>query len=326
MSNIKQDIQTVAKEKVKYEILNWSSYNKSLVNRGNITIYFEESVLASWYSDCPDAQGAPFVYSDLCMETLLMLKNVFKLAYRQTEGFANSLLRLMNIESISVPSYSQICRRAGNLEVEPYRIPKKGPITIAIDSTGLKVYGEGEWKVRKHGYSKRRTWRKLHLGVDPQTSFIHCHCLTLNDVDDGSQMPDLLDQVEPEIKEVYLDGAYDYESCWDDLLGCGIEAVIPPRINAVPWYLEEPGDYPEYPRNIAIERIEKLGREQWKKETNYHQRSLSETAMFRYKTIYGNKLYSRKFNKQKIENDIKIKGINIMTALGMPISEPKKVA
>jgi len=326
MSNISKELQTEAKDKVKYQILNWSSYNKSLVNRGDITIYFEESVLESWFSDLPNQQGAQQVYSDLCIETLLMLKSVFKLAYRQTEGFAKSLLKLMNIEHIKVPSYSQINRRAETLDVVPYQMPKTGPVNIAIDSTGLKVYGEGEWKVRKHGYSKRRTWRKLHLGVDPQTGFIHCHTLTLNDIADGSQLTDLIDQVQPEIEEVYLDGAYDHEDCWDDLIGRGIEAIIPPRANAVPWYINQPGDYPEYPRNIAINLIDEIGRKEWKIETGYHQRSLSETAMFRYKTIYGNKLYSRKFENQKVENDIKIKGLNIMTALGMPISKPKKVA
>jgi len=323
MSNISKDFQTEAKDKVKYKILNWSAYNKSLVNRGNITIYFEQSVLDIWYSSLPNKQGGKFVYSDDCIETLLMLKNVFKLGYRQTEGFATSLLDLMDINTIDVPSYSQINRRAKTLKIKAYKVPKSGPVTIAIDSTGLKIYGEGEWKVRKHGYSKRRTWRKLHLGVDPQTGFIHCQCLTLNDVDDGSQMLGLIEQVEQEIEEVYLDGAYDHEHCWDELIELGIEPVIPPRKNAVTWYIDKPGDYPEYPRNIAVEKINEIGRKQWKIESGYHSRSLSETAMFRYKTIFGEKLYSRKFDTQSVENEVKIKILNIMTAQGMPISKPR---
>ncbi|HMQ50444.1 MAG TPA: IS5 family transposase [Saprospiraceae bacterium] len=260
------------------------------------------------------------------IETLLMLKVVFKLAYRQTQGFAQSLLRLMGIKDLDVPSYSQICRRSISLDIAPYSIPKQGPIVIAIDSTGLKIFGEGEWKVRKHGYSKRRTWRKLHLGVDPKTGYIHCHTLTLNDIDDGSQLEELLDQVEEEIKEACLDGAYDYENCWDELVGRKIKPIIPPRENAVEWYLKKPGDYPEYPRNAAINRIEEVGKESWKKEMGYHRRSLSETAMFRYKTIHGSKLYSRKFDSQEIENDIKIKTLNVMTAQGMPVSKPRKTA
>ncbi len=255
-----------------------------------------------------------------------MIKVVFKLAYRQTQGFANSLLRLMDLSDLNVPSYTQLCRRAATLEVVPYQIPQNGSIVIAIDSTGLKIYGEGEWKVRKHGYSKRRTWRKLHLGVDSKTGFIHCHTLTLNDVDDGSQLEDLLDQVETEVTDACLDGAYDHEDCWDDLIGRKINPIIPPRENAVEWYLEELGDFPEYPRNAAITRIDQIGKKEWKKEVGYHRRSLSETAMFRYKTIHGNKLYSRIFNRQEIENSIKIKTLNIMTAQGMPISKPIKVA
>ncbi len=326
MSKIKKDTQSSDKSKVKYQVLNWSSYNEALVRRGDITIYFSDEVLDQWYSDLPAQRGAQPVYSDLCIETLLMIKVVFKLAYRQTQGFANSLLRLMDLSDLNVPSYTQLCRRAATLEVVPYQIPQNGSIVIAIDSTGLKIYGEGEWKVRKHGYSKRRTWRKLHLGVDSKTGFIHCHTLTLNDVDDGSQLEDLLDQVETEVTDACLDGAYDHEDCWDDLIGRKINPIIPPRENAVEWYLEELGDFPEYPRNAAITRIDQIGKKEWKKEVGYHRRSLSETAMFRYKTIHGNKLYSRIFNRQEIENSIKIKTLNIMTAQGMPISKPIKVA
>lgn len=326
MSKVKKDIQTQDTPKIKYQILNWREYNRALVNRGDITIYFNDEVQEKWYSDLPNQRGAQEVYSDLCIETLIMLKAVFKLAYRQTQGFTRSLLRLMGVQELETPSYSQICRRAECLNIAPYSIPKQGSIIIAIDSTGLKIYGEGEWKVRKHGYSKRRTWRKLHLGVDPQTGFIHCHTMTLNDIDDGSQLEDLLDQVDVEMEEACLDGAYDHEDCWDELIEREIKPIIPPRENAVQWYLKIPGDYPNYPRNAAIIRIEEIGRPAWKKEIGYHRRSLSETAMFRYKTIHGDQLYSRKLVSQKIETDIKIKALNIMTAQGMPVSKPRKIA
>lgn len=326
MSKVKKDTRTNDKSKVKYQILNWSEYNRSLVNRGDITIYFNDEVREDWYSGLPNQRGAQEVYSDLCIETLILLKVVFKLAYRQTQGFTQSLLQLLGIQDLKTPSYSQICRRAMSLKITPYPIPNKGPIVIAIDSTGLKIYGEGEWKVRKHGYSKRRTWRKLHLGVDPQTGFIHCHTMTLNDIDDGSQLEDLLDQVEVEVTDTCLDGAYDHEDCWDELIERKINPIIPPRENAVEWYLKNPGDYPEYPRNAAIIRIDEIGRQKWKEEIGYHRRSLSETAMFRYKTIHGSQLYSRKFGSQKIESDIKIKALNIMTAQGMPVSKPREIA
>ncbi len=326
MSKVKKDSHTSDKPKEKYQILNWSSYNQALINRGDITIYFSDEVTDRWYSDLPNQRGAQPVHSDLCIETLLTFKVVFKLAYRQTQGFAQSLLKLMNLGDLNVPSYTQICRRAGTLNVTSYHIPKSGPIVMAIDSTGLKIYGEGEWKVRKHGYSKRRTWRKLHLGVNPKTGFIHCHTLTLNNVDDGSQLEDLVDQVETEVTDVCLDGAYDQVDCWDGLIERNINPIIPPRENAVIWYLEEPDDIPEYPRNVAINRIDEIGKKEWKIATGYHRRSLSETAMFRYKTIHGNKLYSRKFASQETENDIKIKVLNIMTAEGMPAAQPRKMA
>ncbi len=324
MLKIKKDEQTNTTEKVKYQVLNWKSYNKALVNRGDITLYFSVEVVDAWYSIPKGEKGAPVKYSDLCIETLMMFKTVFKLPYRQTQGFTRSLFCIMGLE-LEVPDYTLIQKRGTKLDVTPYSAPCGG-IVIAVDSTGLKVYGEGEWKVRKHGYSKRRTWRKLHLGVDPATGFIHCHSLTLNDVDDGSELGGLLEQVGNEMEDVCLDGAYDHEECWDMLIEKGINPVIPPRKNGVEWYVERPGDNDDYPRNKALRRIWEVGRKKWKEESGYHRRSLSETAMFRYKTIFGNKLYSRTFENQKVENDIKIKALNIMTALGMPISIPIIVA
>ena len=325
MSKVKKDNQINKQPKAKYQILNWSSYNKALVSRGDLTFYFSDDVTDVWYSDLPNQRGAQPQYSDRCIETLVMLKVVFKLAYRQTQGFAQSLLTLMGIQDLPVPCYTQICRRAASLNVAPYPIPKSGPVVLAIDSTGLKVFGEGEWKVRKHGYAKRRTWRKLHLGVDPKTGLVHCHTMTLNDVDDGSQLEVLLDQVE-EVSDCCLDGAYDHSDCWDQLIERGVNPIIPPRENAVEWYVVKPGDNPDYPRNQAIKKIEEIGKKGWKLEVGYHRRSLSETAMFRYKTIHGDSLYSRKTNSQKKENDIKIKLLNMMTAKGMPISKQVKAA
>ncbi|MEM8569105.1 MAG: IS5 family transposase [Bacteroidota bacterium] len=326
MSKVKKDLQKSDSPKQKYQIMNWSAYNNALKNRGNITLYFSDQAIANWYSDLPAQKGAQFIYSDLCMEACMMIKCLFKLPYRQLEGMLTSLLKLMHIDHLEVPSYTQICRRVTTLDSKPFHIPTEGPICMAIDSTGIKIYGEGEWKVRKHGVSKRRTWRKLHLGVDPKTGFVHCHTLTLNDKDDGSQLTELLDQVEVPVREVVLDGAYDQEACWDEVIERGAIPIIPPRSNAVEWYLNEPGDYPEYPRNAVINRIEQTDRATWKKESGYHQRSLAETAMFRYKTIFGPMLFSRIFEKQEVENDIKIKMLNIMTAQGMPHSIPRKRA
>jgi len=299
---------------------------RSLFFSEPLTIYFNEEVTEQWYSDLPNQRGVQAVYSDLCIETVLMLKAVFKLGYRQAQGFAESLPTLTELSELTVPCYTQVCRRAASLDVAPFKVPDTGPVVVAIDSTGLKVYGEGEWKVRKHGCSKRRTWRKLHLGADPETGFVHCHALTLNGVDDGSQLEGQVGQVGAEIEDVCLDGAYGHEDCWDLLVDRNTNPIIPPRGNAVEWYLDEPGDLSGHPRNVAIKRIGEIGKKEWKKEVGYHRRSLSETAMSRYKTIHGNKLYSRTFRKQRTENSIKIKVLNIMTAQGMPVSKPRIVA
>jgi len=168
-------------------------------------------------------------------------------------------------------------------------------------------------KVRKHGYSKRRTWRKLHLGVDPKTGFIYAHTLTENNVDDGSQLEPLVDQIEEQalwnsrsdystgqVDEASGDGAYDMEKCWDCLEENDIIGIIPPRENAVYW-ADEKGNILDHRRNKILEQIDTVGLKQWKKNSGYHKRSLSETAMFRFKMIFGPMLYSRKLQTQKNE-------------------------
>ena len=322
-SKIKKDEQFEAKDKQKYSVTNWSYYNKALENRGDITFLISDEVIQNWYNEGPLQRGAQFKYSDACIETYMTFKTVFKLPYRQARGFLRGILKLMGLEHLDVPSFTQVNRRFRTLDILPFDIPKSGSITIAIDSTGVKVYGEGEWKCRKHGWSKRRTWRKLHLGVDPDTGFIHCHTTTTNSESDESQVEDLLDQVEVKIEEVYLDGAYDSAACIDGLLDRDIAPVIPPQKGAVEWYVDQVDDIPDYPRNVAVRRIAKVGRTAWKKEVNYHRRSLSETSMYRFKATFGAQHYSRKFEYQVQENKLKIKALNRMTALGMPISKKK---
>lgn len=323
MSKVKKDEHKQNNKKEKYRVINWSAYNRALTNRGDFTLYFSAEAQVGWYEkdvNGPKQKGGQYVYSDLCIESLAMFKVVFGLPYRQLRGFAQSILMMMGLDDLKVPSYTQISRRAKALDVDIAAPANQGPITVVIDSTGLKIYGEGEWKVRKHGYSKRRTWRKLHLGCDPHTGFIHCASLTKNDVDDASQLEPLLKQVASSVDEVALDGAYDTEDCWNELITRQIFPIIPPRSNAVEWWLYEQGDIPNYPRNVAVREIELNGLEKWKEDIGYHQRSLAENAMYRFKTIFGRQLYSRKIKSQENETLIKIKALNIMTAQGMPHS------
>jgi Transposase DDE domain len=304
-----------------YRVTNWSSYNKNLVKRGDITFWIEESALDSWYYEDEQARGGQYVYSDKSIECLLQLKAVFKLAYRQLEGFATSIIKLMDFE-VQVPSYTQISRRAKELSVD-IEVPKtKSPIYIVIDSTGLKVFGEGEWKTRKHGISKRRTWRKLHLGVDEKTGLIHAQVLTENGTGDGDaqQVESMLEQVKSPIDKLSGDGAYDTYDVWELLEELKIKGIIPPQENAVYW-VDKEGNLLDVGRNKILNEIEIIGRKAWKKQSQYHRRSLSETAMMRFKTIFGSILYSRIFEKQKTEAAIKVKCLNKMTKIGMPISQ-----
>jgi len=230
----------------------------------------------------------------------------------------------MNFDVV-LPSFTQICRRAQDIQVD-IEVPKSNaPIFLVIDSTGLKVYGEGEWKTRKHGISKRRTWRKLHLGVDEKTGFIHAQVLTKNGKGDGDaqQAEKMLEQVKSPIDRFSGDGAYDTLEIWDLLKELEIEGIIPPQENAIYW-VDEFNELLDLDRNKILEQIDKIGRKEWKKASNYHRRSLSETAMMRFKLIFGSTLYSRIVEKQKTEAAIKVKCLNKMTALGMPVS--KKVA
>ena len=310
--------QVSEKPKTKYRIRNWAMYNESLKKRGSITLWIDEDVLRVWKA-VPAAvrpRGGQKQYSDGAIECLLMVKGVYHLAYRQTEGFAGSLSKLLGV-ALPIPDYSTLNRRAQTLKVT-LPTSEKGPIHVVLDSTGLKVYGEGEWKVRQHGYSKRRTWRKLHLGVDEATGEIEAELLTDAGVDDAEVTEELLEQASAEIEQMSGDGAYDKEKVYKAAAAKGVRKItIPPRRDAVLW--EENGSQP-HPRNENLRRIWGIGRDEWKEESGYHRRSLAETAMFRFKTIFGDHLCARETKRQKTEARVKCAALNRMTRLGMPNS------
>jgi IS5 family transposase len=308
--------QVPDKPKAKYRIRNWAMYNENLKKRGSITLWIDEDVLQAW-KPAPEAvrlRGGQKQYSDGAIECLLLVKQVYHLAYRQTEGFAQSLSQLLGLE-LPIPDYSTLNRRAKRLNV---KLPTnaKGPIHAVLDSTGLKVYGEGEWKVRQHGYSKRRTWRKLHLSVDEATGEIEAEMLTGAGVDDAEAAAGLLKQTPAEIEQLSGDGAYDKEKVYKAAAAKGVSKItIPPRRNAVLWEENE-----THPRNENLRRIWECGRKEWKEESGYHRRSLAETAMFRFKTIFSDHLNARETKRQKTEARVKCVALNRMTRLGLPDS------
>lgn len=300
-----------------YKITNWRTYNESLVQRGDITFWFDEDVIDAWEHDNEEPKvGRPFTYSDMAVECLLALRELFRLPYRQTEGLGCSLVKLMQVD-VAIPDFSSLAKRAAKLSVSLSVTARKGPIDVVVDSTGLKVFGEGEWKMRKHGKSKRRTWRKLHLTVNPDTQEIEAEVLTENSGHDADQVDELLDQVNGPVDAFYGDGAYDQWKVYDSLWGREIQPIIPPRRNAK---IKQHGNGHQTPlvRDEAIRSIRQVGRKQWKKDIGYHRRSLAETAMYRMKCCFGDKLKNRKLPNQRVEVRIRSKVLNRFTQLGMP--------
>jgi hypothetical protein len=301
-----------------YRVRNWKQYNDALVRRGSLTLWVEQATLQAWRHQGPAQRGAQFEYSDLAIQCLLTLRAVYRMTLRATEGFARSLFEVMGVD-LPVPDYTTLCRRAKAVRIT---LPKKatGPIHLVLDSTGLKVYGEGEWKVRQHGYSKRRTWLKLHLAVDPRTHELQAAMVTDPGVTDAETAPSLLEQIDNPIEAAAGDGMYDRQVVYDALDRRSAKAVIPPRRDAK---IKRHGNTsgPRLARDENLRRIRRIGRKAWKKESGYHERSLAETAMFRMKTIFGDGVASRGPARQATEAGVRCRALNIMTHQGMPKSE-----
>ncbi len=304
-------------QKRTYRIKNWRQYNDALVRRGDITIWLSEDALESWEHPHDSTKvGRPFVYSDTAIECLLTIRELFQLPYRQTEGLGRSLVELLGV-NVAVPDYSSLAKRAAKLNVSLRLVNKRGPIDLVVDSTGLKVFGEGEWKTRTHGKSKRRTWRKVHLSVNPQSQMIESEVLTENSGHDADQTDELLNQVDQPVKKFYGDGCYDKWKVYHTLDERSIEPVIPPRYDAK---IKQHGNTnePPLPRDETIRDIRRLGPRAWKKKSGYHRRSLAETAVFRLKNTFGPQLKNRLLSNQKTESRLRCKILNRFTLLGRP--------
>ena len=305
-------------KKKSYAIKNWREYNASLVRRGDVTFWFDEAVDAWEHENGEKKNGRPFVYSDVAIETLLTVRELFRLPYRQTEGLGRALAKLMGAQ-IVIPHHTSLQKRAAKLGVAIALSEVKGPIDVVVDSTGLKVFGEGEWKTRQHGVGKRRTWRKLHLAVDPATHQIVAEVLTESNEHDANQVEPLLEQVEAEVQTFYGDGAYDQWKVYDTLTENSIWSIIPPRKNAK---IKRHGNSAEEPleRDECLRQIRRDGRKAWKESIGYHRRSLAETAMSRLKAAFGDRLKNRKPPNQKTEVTLRCKLLNWFVMLGMPLS------
>ena len=301
----------------KYKTTNWSSYNDSLKRRGSLSIWFDPEMI--WVPPPSGRRGRQQNFSDAAIQACLTLKVLFGLPLRQTTGFVQSLLQLIGLDWV-VPNFSTLCRRQRTLNVSlPYR-GGTGPLNLLIDSTGIKAEGEGEWNAGKHGGSKRRIWRKIHIGIDEETLEVRAVEITSSNVGDAPVLPDLLNQIpsNQNIGSVTADGAYYTRKCHEAIAARDAHAVIPPRKNAKPW---KPTSAGAVARNEAVSAQRYLGRTLWRRWSGYHRRSRVETKMHCMK-LMGQSLMARDFDRQVAEIQIRIAVLNRYTALGIPITEP----
>lgn len=305
-----------------YRIRNWSEYNSALIQRGTISIWIDEKAVKNWFSSYHSCRaGRPATYSDEAILVMLILREVYKQSLRSLQGFVQSLFHAMGL-NLPVPSYSQISRRARSLHKRLSKLTQgKKARHILFDSTGLKVHGEGEWKVKVHGKSKRRTWRKLHIGIDAETQDIICCELTGNNRGDAEMAEQMLDKLPCKVKSARGDGAYDASRFRKKVHDKGGVCIVPPPRDAAYKGAVERGW--ERERDDAIAAIhgfggDESGRRLWKVCSGYYKRSLAETAMYRVKKMFGSSLKAREMGSQKTEVICKCMVINRMNKLGMP--------
>lgn len=297
--------------------IDWAAYEKALKQRGSITFWLENEVADYWYAKPNGKPGGQAKYSDTAIDTMLNLRLVFHQALRQTEGLAESIFAMMNVK-VDSPDHTTLSRRSGNLKISSNLANPSESLTIIIDSTGLEMHGAGEWNQKKHGPSKRRNWRKLHLTIDSQTLEIVKASLTKKEQSHPVEALEHIDSIESKVDEFLGDGAYDSKKIYDAIGNKSDQkasVTVPPPKGAV-----VSKEYESNPtqRDKHVEFIDKHGREAWECANNFKRRLLVENAMGRYKQIIGPKLRARKLENQEIEALVACKALNKMVRLGTP--------
>jgi transposase len=290
--------------KAKYKVSNWREYDQALQQRGSLTVWVTPEALEAWAPAKTGQRGRPTSYSDIVIETAVMLR---------------SIIQILGLD-LPVPDHTTFARRSARLSLTTALKKPKGPINVVIDSSGLKIFGAGEWLHEKHGGKPRRSWRRLHLAVDPDSGDILAAELTTTDEGDASLVGPPLERIDGPVS---ADGAYDGEPIYRTVAERHPDAavVIPPRSTAVP---SDTAETEPTQRDQHIQRLAEKGRLGWQKAVDYGRRSLVETAFYRYKVLIGRSLRARTLSAQKIEARIACAVINRMTSLGMPVS--RKVA
>ena len=302
------------KYKTTYRVGNWREYERALVQRGDVTLWLSAAATDAWRPSPSGRPGGQKRFSDVAIETALILRLVFGLPLRQTEGFVRSVLALMGAD-LDAPDHTTLSRRSQQLAVMPRRIPATDPIHLIVDSTGLSIVGQGVWAAAKHGGHGERRWKKLHLGVD-RSGVIVAQALTDAHVDDATTAVDLIPVVDGDISRVTADAAYDTIAVYEAAGARGAQVVVPPKRTAAVSRRR--------PRSLArdrtVKRVQAIGRRRWKKETGYHRQARVENVFFRYKSIIGEGFRARSSAGQGAEAVLACHVLNRMRDLGRPAS------
>jgi hypothetical protein len=306
--------------KTAYRVKNWHEYDQALRDRGDITLWMSQDAIHAWTPPQTGKRGAQLVYSDIAIETALTLRLLFRLPLRQTEGFLQAILTLMDL-TLPCPDHTTLSRRNATVVIrQQVEHASQGPVDLIVDSTGLKVCGQGEWHTKKHGEKKCKRWKKLHIGVDDRGQII-ASTLTESHEQDPSQVPELLSQVDRDIDRFIGDGVYDQEPVYAAVMAHSPEArvIVPPRKDAV---LSRQVLTAPTQRDQHLLTIESVGRFGWKRMSGYYDQAYAENVFARFKTTFGGGLRAKRDESQKREALLACQLLNRMLELGRPQSYP----
>lgn len=307
-----------------YRVRNWKEYNKGLVQRGSLTFWFSKEVIENWRSEKSKDTHGNQRYSNMAILCGLTLRQLFRLPLRATEGMLCSLIEMIDLK-VDVPHYSTLSRRGKNLNVNLGIKEGTRARHVLVDSTGVQVVGEGEWKKLRHGESRHQLWRKLHIAMDADSHEILAATMTESVRLDGNYLPGLIDKIDGPIAQITGDGAYDKKNCYQTAYKRGAKPVFPPQHDACIQRNKIKKDPALLARDNTIlfmqageDKDEQ--RRLWKEENKYHRRSLVETMMSRMKSIFGDQMRSRHFENQQTDLLIRCLIINQMNKMGLPKS------
>ena len=309
------------KNKKKYKVKNWPKYNKGLIKRGSINIWISQRILNSWYQEHQGKPGRQRIYSDTAIETIIIISKVYSLPLRGAVGFVRSIFKEMNI-NLTIPDYTTLSRRMKTLETNIKVYSSTNSYIFITDSTGIKLYGEGEWKVKTHGKDMHRRWVKVHLGMDENLQ-IHASKVTKSSYHDSNALPDFLEDIQSNGKQNFNtfigDGGYDTHFTYELLESKGFRDIkIPPKTGSKLKYPNKREDGTEYPRDKTVREVQASSIKEWKEKSGYYKRSIAEANMFRYKRLLSDKMSFRSFVSQENEVIISCSILNVMLNLAKP--------